>query len=143
MSTRPTTTANPPQNKDLYGRIAESGAVVTEFEDDMEPLTYNFPQRNRIISGLSLGVVVVEAARNSGALITANLAAEQGRQVFAVPGRISSTTSAGTNELIKDGARLIQSVDDIFEELSLKQRGSVPDEKRNKLDDKISKQTKA
>lgn len=111
----------PPQNKNLYEEIAKSGAVVTEYEDDTEPLAYNFPQRNRIISGLSLGLVVVEAARNSGALITANFAAEQGRTVFAVPGKASSHTSAGTNELIKDGAALVQSADDVVEELAIKE----------------------
>ena len=133
----------PPQNEELYEKIAASGAVVTEFGNDIEPLPYNFPQRNRIISGLSLGVVVVEAARNSGALITANFAAEQGREVFAVPGKISSTTSAGTNELIKDGAKLIQSVDDIFEELSLKPVDAVPEDKRHAMGEKILKQAKA
>ncbi len=85
----------PPENVELYGQIIKSGAVVTEYENDMEPLPYNFPQRNRIISGLSLGVVVVEAAKDSGALITATIAAEQGREVFALPGKISSTTSSG------------------------------------------------
>ena len=109
----------PPENEKLYGEIAKTGAVVTEYEEDVEPLPYNFPQRNRIISGLSLGVVIVEAARNSGALITADLAAEQGREGFAVPGKVSSMTSSGTNDLIKDGAKLVQSVDDIMEELSL------------------------
>ncbi|MCM8760904.1 MAG: DNA-processing protein DprA, partial [Candidatus Omnitrophica bacterium] len=104
----------PPENRRLYDQIITSGAVITEYEDDMPPLPENFPARNRIISGLSLGVVVVEAARNSGALITANFAAEQGREVFAVPGKVSSATSAGTNELIKDGARLVQSVEDII-----------------------------
>lgn len=92
---------------------------------------------------MSLGVVVVEAARNSGALITANFAAEQGREVFAVPGKISSVTSAGTNELIKDGAKLIQSVDDIFEELSLKPMEAVPEDRRSAIEDKITRQTKA
>lgn len=111
----------PPENAGLYDEIIKTGAVVTEYDFDSPPLPRNFPRRNRIISGLSLGVVVVEAARNSGALITANLAAEQGRTVFAVPGRLSSVTSAGANELIKDGARLMQSVDDIIEELSLKE----------------------
>ena len=133
----------PPQNKKLYEEIAGLGAVITEYESDMEPLAYNFPARNRIISGLSLGVVVVEAARNSGALITANFAAEQGRTVFAVPGRISSATSSGANELIKDGARLIQTVDDILEELSLKEIEPVEGPDRQKLDDKITKQVKA
>jgi DNA processing protein len=111
----------PSGNKKLYEEISRSGAVVTEYEDDTEPLPYNFPQRNRIISGLSLGLVVVEAARNSGALITANFAAEQGRTVFAVPGKASSHTSVGTNELIKDGAALVQSADDIIEELAIKE----------------------
>lgn len=133
----------PPQNKKLYEEIAKSGAVVTEFEDNMEPLSYNFPQRNRIISGLSLGVVVVEAARNSGALITANFAAEQGRTVFAVPGKISSITSSGANELIKDGARLVQSVDDIMEELSLCEITPVSGDKKEALDNKIEKMTNA
>jgi DNA processing protein len=109
----------PPENAGLYEEIASSGAVVTEYEDDVPPLPENFPRRNRIISGLALGVVVVEAARNSGALITANFAAEQGREVFAVPGKVSSATSSGTNDLIKDGARLVQSADDIMEELSI------------------------
>jgi DNA processing protein len=111
----------PPKNKELYDEISASGAVVTEYEEDVEPFAYNFPRRNRIISGLSLGVVVVEAAKNSGALITANFAAEQGRTVFAVPGKASSITSAGTNELIKDGAVLVQSADDVIDELSIKE----------------------
>ncbi|MFH1189444.1 MAG: DNA-processing protein DprA [Candidatus Omnitrophota bacterium] len=133
----------PPQNKKMYEEIARSGAVVTEYEDDIEPLAYNFPQRNRIISGLSLGIVVVEAAKDSGALITASLAAEQGREVFALPGKISSGTSSGTNALIKDGAVLVQSVDDILEELRLHEikpvePGGEPDAKGN-----IARMTKA
>jgi DNA processing protein len=133
----------PPQNKELYEEIARTGAVVTEYADDMAPLPQQFPARNRIISGLSLGVVVVEAARNSGALITANFAAEQGRTVFAVPGKLSSTTSSGTNELIKDGASLIQSVDDILQELSIVEIESCPQEERATANKKISQQTKA
>ncbi len=109
----------PSQNKKIYEEIARTGAVITEFDDDMKPEPYNFPQRNRIISGLSLGIVVIEAAKDSGALITASLAAEQGREVFALPGKISSGTSSGANALIKDGATLVQSVDDILEELHL------------------------
>ncbi|MEI6863511.1 MAG: DNA-processing protein DprA, partial [Candidatus Omnitrophota bacterium] len=133
----------PPQNVDLYEKIAATGAVVTEHEESVEPLPYNFPRRNRVISGLSLGVVVVEAARNSGALITANFAAEQGRIVFAVPGKASSHTSAGTNELIKDGAGLVQSADDVIEELSIKEMGPLKMEIKNKDDEKIIKMTKA
>lgn len=133
----------PPQNDKLYKEIAETGAVVTEYEPDIEPLAYNFPARNRIISGLSLGIVVVEAAKNSGALITANFAAEQGRTVFAVPGKVSSNTSNGANELIKDGARLVQSVDDIIEELNLVEIKSVSEEKRDEIEGSISKKVKA
>ena len=134
----------PPENKDLYKEISGTGAVISEFEDDTPPLPKNFPQRNRIISGLSLGVVVVEAARNSGALITADFAAEQGRTVFALPGKISSHTSSGTNELIKDGARLVQSVDDIIEELSLAREPDPAEgpEKKAIISD-IAKKTKA
>ena len=133
----------PPENVELYKEIVKTGAVVTEYENDAEPLPWNFPQRNRIISGLSLGVVIVEAARNSGALITADLAAEQGREVFAIPGKISSSTSSGTNDLIKDGARLVQSVDDIMEELSLVEIKPVAAEERKVIDEKIEKKTKA
>jgi DNA processing protein len=133
----------PPENKKLYDQIAATGAVVTEFEDDVGPLPANFPRRNRIISGLSLGVVVVEAARNSGALITANFALEQGRDVFAVPGKISSLTSSGTNDLIKDGARLVQSADDIMEELHLAEMQPLTGKDREETDEAIAKMTKA
>ncbi|MDD3905235.1 MAG: DNA-processing protein DprA [Candidatus Omnitrophica bacterium] len=133
----------PPQNKELYEEIAKSCAVVTEYQDDMPPLPQQFPARNRIISGLALGVVVVEAARNSGALITANFAAEQGRTVFAVPGKVSSSTSSGTNELIKDGACLIQSVDDIMDELAISEIKPAAGPKAGPIDEKIERQAKA
>ncbi|MBM3251805.1 MAG: DNA-protecting protein DprA [Candidatus Omnitrophica bacterium] len=107
----------PPENKKLFEEITESGAVVSEFPMKAKPLAHNFPRRNRIISGLSLGVIVVEAAKNSGALITADFALEQGREVFAIPGKVDSATSYGTNKLIKQGAKLISSVEDIIEEL--------------------------
>jgi DNA processing protein len=132
----------PPQNKKLYDQIAASGAVITEYADEEKPLSFHFPQRNRIISGLSLGVVVVEATKDSGALITANLAAEQGREVFAVPGKISSTTSSGTNSLIRDGAKLIQSVDDIIGELSLRELKEVSPDEKEALDGKVRRMTK-
>lgn len=133
----------PPQNLKLYAEISENGAVVSEYGEDEEPLPYHFPQRNRIISGLSLGVVVVEAARNSGALITADFALEQGRTVFAVPGKVSSATSRGANDLLKDGARLVQSADDIIEELSIAEIRTVEEGRRGEIESGIAKKTKA
>jgi len=106
----------PAENTRLAEEIAASGAVISEFPLSMGPHKTNFPLRNRLISGLSLGVVVVEAARKSGSLITAAQALEQGRVVFAVPGRVDSYTSRGTHQLIQDGAKLVESVEDICEE---------------------------
>jgi DNA processing protein len=107
----------PTENKKLADEIVEKGgAVVTEFPFGVQPDRQNFPMRNRIISGWSLGVVVVEANLKSGALITANQAGEQGRQVFAVPGRADSILSKGANKLIKDGAKLTEDVEDILSE---------------------------
>lgn len=108
----------PAENTKLFHRIAENGAVVSEFRLDAEPEGHHFPQRNRIISGLSLGTVIVEAARRSGSLISARLAMEQGREVFAVPGSIHAKTAHGTHDLIKQGALLIESADDIIEEIA-------------------------
>ncbi len=105
--------------EDLVGQIAASGAVVSEFPLTFGPLKGNFPRRNRIISGLSLGVVVVEAARRSGSLITARHAAEQGKEVFAVPGQIGSASSFGANKLIQDGAKLVLDLADITTELGV------------------------
>lgn len=107
----------PEENERLAQDIAKNGAVISEFSLNTLPLRQNFPRRNRVISGLSLGVLVVEAARNSGALITADFALEQGREVFALPGKIDSGTSFGTNALIKQGAKLVSGVEDIIEEL--------------------------
>lgn len=106
----------PQKNKSLYDEIPSSGAVVSEFPLGTQPLPYNFPMRNRIISGLSLGIVVIEAQEKSGSLITASYAASQGRDVFAVPGNINSLYSSGTNLLIKDGAKPLLSTADIIEE---------------------------
>jgi DNA processing protein len=107
----------PAENQKLADEIVEKGgAVVTEFPFGVKPDKQNFPMRNRIISGWSIGTVVVEANLKSGALITANQAAEQGRQVFAVPGRADSILSRGTNKLIKDGAKLTEDVEDILGE---------------------------
>lgn len=109
----------PPSNKSLAERIKTHGAVYSEYFPDTRPDRAFFPERNRIIAGMSYGVVVVEAGEKSGALITARHALEQGRELFAVPGLPEAKISAGTNRLIKEGARLLTSVDDIFEELPL------------------------
>jgi DNA processing protein len=106
----------PRENQALYQQICSEGLVISEFPWSTPPLPNHFPMRNRIISGLSLGVLVVEARKQSGALITADFALEQGREVFAVPGPISSLHSAGTNSLIKQGAKLVTCVDDVLEE---------------------------
>jgi DNA processing protein len=108
----------PPENRPLFDRIAASGAVVTEFALQAGPEAHHFPIRNRVISGLCLGTVVVEAPRRSGALITARLAGEQGREVFAVPGQIRSGRNGGAHRLLKEGARLVEGVEDILEELA-------------------------
>ncbi len=107
----------PPENKELMEQIAQNGAVISEFSMATTPIGYNFPIRNRIISGLSLGVVVVEAAKRSGSSITIGCALEQGRECFAVPGSINSFTSRGTHHHIKLGAKLVENVEDILEEL--------------------------
>jgi len=114
-------TVYPAENKKLFHRIAERGAVVSEFPVLTPPEAHNFPIRNRIISGLALGAVIVEATQKSGSLITARLAAEQGREVFAVPGSVSSFKSMGTHGLIKEGAKLVENVNDIIEELNIAQ----------------------
>jgi len=110
----------PPENKNLFNRILKNGTVVTEFPPGTPPDRFNFPRRNRIISGLSEAVIVVEAARRSGSLITASFAVEQGRDVFAVPGEISARFSEGSNNLIKEGALLVTEVSDILEALDWK-----------------------
>jgi DNA processing protein len=107
----------PKENRKLAARIVEQGALVTEFPLSTPPVSQNFPFRNRVISGLAFGVMVVEGAERSGSLITARLAYEQGRDVFAVPGNITSAKSFGPNYLIKDGAKLVQTWRDVVEEL--------------------------
>jgi len=107
----------PPENKKLFELIAESGACVSELPLRYEPLAVNFPPRNRIIAGLSLGTIVVEAALRSGALLTAKAALDYNREVMAIPGKIDSPLSKGTNQLIKEGATLIESVEDVMQAL--------------------------
>jgi DNA processing protein len=129
----------PTANAELRERMAESGAVISEFALGTEPRRGMFPQRNRIISGLSLGTVVVEAPAKSGALITARLAGEQGREVFAVPGNITSPISRGCHQLLRDGAVLVETAEDIVEGLGIMLE-AVPErepekEQQRKLDD--------
>ncbi|MCK4776964.1 MAG: DNA-processing protein DprA [Actinomycetia bacterium] len=109
----------PSENRSLYLKISEAGSLISEFCLDMKPYKQNFPQRNRIISGLSRAVLVVEASKKSGALITAHYALEQNRDLMAVPGNVRNSKSKGTNKLIKEGAFLIESADDIFEVLGI------------------------
>ncbi len=111
----------PEQNRRLAEQIAQQGALVSEYPLGTKPERSNFPPRNRLISGLSLGTVVVEAGARSGALITADFAAEQGREVFAVPGSIFQRSCEGTNRLIQDGAKPVLTVNDVLEELNLSQ----------------------
>lgn len=109
----------PPENAKLAARIVENGCIITEFGPGTQPETGNFPARNRLISGLSLGVLVAEAPDDSGALITTRFAAEQGRDVFAIPGNITSHASTGANRLIQDGAKLVLDVNDVLSELNV------------------------
>ncbi len=118
-------TTYPKEHQQLEAEIIAAGAVISEFPLGTPPLPQNFPYRNRILSGLSFGVLIVEAAEHSGSLITARLAYEQGREVFAVPGNITSQTSFGPNYLIKDGAKLVQHWQDIVEELSREVRERI------------------
>jgi DNA processing protein len=107
----------PPEHQSLADEVSQSGAVLSESLPQQAPKSGSFPRRNRIVTGLSLGVIVVEAADRSGALISARLANEQGREVFSVPGRMTDRMSKGTNALIRDGATMVQSVDDVLEQL--------------------------
>jgi DNA processing protein len=109
----------PPENRKLYREIPAAGALISEYPLGTPPDSFRFPARNRIISGLALGVVVVEASKRSGSLITAQHALEQGREVFAIPGRVDSIKSAGTHFLVQQGAKLVHSIDDILEELPM------------------------
>jgi len=115
----------PPENQRLARRIIGAGALISQFAPGTRPLPYHFPERNRVIAGLALAVVVVEAAERSGALITAGFAAELGREVLAVPGRVSSPESRGAHRLIQDGAALVQDADDVIAALPARWRACV------------------
>ena len=116
----------PPEHGPLARDIAASGAVVSELVPGTRPLPGFFPQRNRIISGLSRAVVVIEAGEKSGSLITARMALEQGREVLAVPGNVLSGRNRGTHGLLRDGAKIVESADDILEELAMPACGAAP-----------------
>lgn len=115
----------PEENQDLYNQIAEQGLIISEFKLGEQANISNFPRRNRIVSALSLGVLVVEASLNSGSLITARLALEQGKDIFAVPGSPFENKSAGCNKLIKEGALLTETADDIIQTLAVTQSGTL------------------
>ncbi len=130
----------PNTNKKLAEKIKESGCLISEYPLSTPALKHHFPERNRIISGLSLGVLVIEAPLKSGALITTRFALEQNREVFAIPGSIFSKNSEGTNELIKAGAKLINNINDILIELNLPlaiKENSVNNESLNEIERKI------
>ena len=118
----------PPENRELYNEIRRKGCLISEFPFGYPPLPVNFPRRNRIVSGLALGIVVVEANIKSGALITAGFALEQGREVFAVPGRIDNDMSGGPHALIKQGAKAVVCIEDILVELPLEVIRPVSDD---------------
>lgn len=129
----------PAENMKLMEKIAKCGAVISEFPMGERPKKENFPVRNRIISGISIATVVVEAEAKSGSLITASFAADQGREVFAVPGNILSRKSAGTNQLIHEGAHLVRDTMDIIEALPSYYKNEIIRNIRNVLDKKIEK----
>src|SRR5699024_6634210 len=107
----------PKQHDSLFQQLIQKNLVISEYPPDQPPKRYHFPERNRIISGLSFGTFVIEAKQKSGTLITVDQALEQGKEVFALPGSILTETSSGCNQLIQDGAKLVQSHNDILEEI--------------------------
>jgi DNA processing protein len=135
-------TVYPPENGVLAGDIAQCGALISEFPMNTEPLAGHFPRRNRIISGLSSGTVVVEAGERSGALITAFMALDQGREVFAVPGSVQSYRSKGTHRLIREGAKLVENLDDVLAEFPLWINREAKEKKQENILQRLSAKEK-
>jgi len=125
----------PARNRDLAHELASRGLVISEFAVGTPPLKQNFPRRNRLVSGLSRGVLVVEATLSSGSLITARLAGEQGREVFALPGSIHSPFSKGAHQLIREGAKLVETAQDILDELAIPSAASAPGQTNRAADE--------
>lgn len=136
----------PPENKKLYTDVSQNGAVISEFNIGTAPIAQNFPRRNRIISGLSLGVVVVQASEKSGSLISASFALDQNKEVFAVPGHINHKLSRGTHWLIKRGAKLVETVDDVVSEIdslrNLQGKDLFEEDRREKILTTLTKSQK-
>jgi DNA processing protein len=136
----------PPENKKLYTDVSQNGAVISEFNIGTAPIAQDFPRRNRIISGLSLGVVVVQASEKSGSLISASFALDQNKEVFAVPGHINHKLSRGTHWLIKRGAKLVETVEDIVSEIdslrNLQGKDLFEEDRREKILTTLTKSQK-
>ncbi|MFY9279812.1 MAG: DNA-processing protein DprA [Caldicoprobacterales bacterium] len=124
----------PPENRRLFSKMEQEGTIITEYPPGASPVAGNFPARNRIISGMTRGVLVIEAGEKSGALITVDFALEQGREVYALPGNINVSQSVGTNKLLKEGARLVTEVHDILEDLGLQKEKVENESKSVQLD---------
>ncbi|MDY0027603.1 MAG: DNA-processing protein DprA [Candidatus Humimicrobiaceae bacterium] len=132
----------PPENRVLYEKIPENGSIITEFLPGTPPLKSNFPVRNRIISGLCQGVIVIEAGERSGAIITCEIALKQNREVMAVPGSIFSPSNKGCHRLIKEGAKLVENIDDILDEFSIYTGKIFKTRQENKFSSKKEKENK-